>query len=287
MRTEVGGELPDQPLPRPAAILSTVRRGSVSDGTSFFARRWGIPLLTLVALVILTLAACGAQGRPPALGNAVQVTLHASGGSAPIGQATLTPAYGVHVVVYMHGALLPYDNPPTPVQIRQGGCYGPVVAPVTSNAPAGGSQVVVQPGDNLGANVAHAVDAKSYVVVLESTAPDAKVTACGHPLSERRQYFDLYPPTKVDQGVGLGIALFESIIITQVRVSLAAPTTQQPAQWSIHSGGCQGSTLASGAIAPGKATGSGTAFAPLDTQSWWLSVALNGAADGATCVKAG
>ena len=287
IETEAGGELPDQPLSRPAAVASLTQRGGRSGETSFLARRWGMPLLLLAALAAMTLTACGSQGRPPALGNSVQVTLRASVDSAPVGQATLTPAYGAHVVVYMHGALLPYDNPPTPVQLRQGGCYGPVVAPLTANAPTGGSQVLVRPDDKLGANVAHAVDEKWYVVVLASAAPDAKVVACGHPLSDRRQYFDLYEPTKVDQGVGLGIALFEGIVITQVHVSLATPAAQQPAQWSIHSGGCQGSTLASGVIAPGAATGGGTAFAPLDTQSWWLSVVLNGTAAGATCMKAG
>lgn len=253
-------------------------------------RRWRMaPLLlvALVALAMLTLAACGTRGQPPTLGKPVQVTLRANGDSAALGQATLTPTYGTHVVVYMHGGLVPYDSPQTPVQLRQGGCYGPVVAPVTSNAPAGDSRVTVQPAASKGANVAHAVDSNWFVVVLQSAAPNAAVTACGHPLSDLRQYFNLYEPTKVDQGVGLGIALFEVISITQVNVSLATPVAQQPAPWSIHSGSCQGSTLASGAIAPGASTGSGIAFATLDAQSWWLSVAANGAAGPATCVKAG
>lgn len=250
-------------------------------------RRGWVPLLLLVTLATMTLAACGSQGRPPALGKSVAITLRASGNAATFGQATLTPAYGAHVVVYIHGALVPYQAPQTPAQLRQGGCYGPVVAPLTANAPTGGSQILVQPDSKLGANVAHAVDSTWYVVVLESAAPNAPVIACGHPLSDRRQYFDLYQPDKVDQGIGLGIALFEGIVITQVHVALDAPATQQPAQWSIHSGGCQGSTLATGAIAAGTASGSGTAFAPLDTQSWWLSVALSGAAGQVTCVKAG
>jgi hypothetical protein len=252
-------------------------------------RRWIVPLLlmTLAALAMMTLAACGTRGKPPVLGKAVQVTLRANGDSAALGQATLTPAYGTHVVVYMHGELVPYGAPQTPVQIRQGGCYGPVVAPVTANAPAGGSSVAVRADANKGANVARAVDSNWYVVVLQSSTADARVIACGHPLSDLRQYFNLYEPTKVDQGVGLGIALFEVITITQVNVSLTSPTTQQPTQWSIHSGSCQGSTLASGTIAPGAASGGGIAFAPLDTQSWWLSVAENGAAGPDTCVKAG
>jgi hypothetical protein len=249
-------------------------------------RRWWLPLLLLAVLASVALAACD-QSNPPTLGKPVAVTLRGTSDSAALGQATLTPAYGAHVVVYMHGVLLPYANPQTPAQLRQGGCYGQVVAPLSANAPTGGSQVVAQPATNMGANVAHAVDSNWFVVVLQSAAPNAPVVSCGHPLSDQRQYFDLYEPAKVDQGVGLGIALFEGIIITRVHVSLAAPTTQQPAQWSIHSGGCQGSTLASGAIAAGATTGSGTAFAALDPQSWWLSVALNGATDPATCVKAG
>lgn len=255
-----------------------------------FARRWGMPLFLLVALATLLLTACGTQGNPPALGKSVQVSLRGSGDPTTLGQATLTPAYGAHVVVYMHGSLLPYENPQTPAQLRQGGCYGPVVAPLTSNASTGGSRAVVQPGTTMGANVGKALDQNWYVVVLASGAPNAPVTACGHPLSTRRQYFDLYQPDKVDQGVGLGIALFEGIVITQVRVSLTAPTAAtapQPAEWSIRSGGCQGSMLASGAITPGSATGSGIAFAPLDPQTWWLSVALGDGPGKAACVKAG
>jgi hypothetical protein len=252
-----------------------------------FTRRWWLPLLLLATLAAMALTACGTQGNPPALGTPVQLTIHASGDAATLGQATLTPAYGAHVVVYMHGALVPYGNPQTPAQLRQGGCYGKVVARLTANAPAGGSQTVVQAATDKGANVALPVDANWYVVVLTSAAPNAAVTACGHPLSDRRQYFDLYQPDKVDQGVGLGIALFEGIVITQVHVSLVAPTRKQPAEWSIRSGGCQGSALASGVIANGAVAGSGIAFAPLDAQSWWLSVAMDGSADSATCVKAG
>lgn len=250
--------------------------------------RWRIaPLFLLAMVAAITLSACGTRGNPPALGKPVQVTLSASGAAATLGQATLTPAYGAHVVVYMHGALVPYDSPATPAQLREGSCYGKVVAPLTSNAPTGDSAVVVQGGSDKGANVALPVDASWYVVVLQSAAPNAAVTACGHPLNNMRQYFDLYEPDKVDQGVGLGIALYEGIVITQVHVALAAPTTTQPAQWSIHSGGCQGSTLASGAIARGATSGSGIAFAPLDAKTWWLAVATDGAADPTACVKAG
>ena len=253
-------------------------------------RRWRLPLVLLFtqfALLALALAACGAQGRPPALGQPVQVTLRASSASATLGTATLTPAYGAHIVVYMHGAELPYASPQTPVQLRKGGCYGLVAAPLTANAPTGGAPVAVRPGATAGADVAQAVDENWYVVVLESAAPDAPVVACGHPLSERRQYFDLFKPSEVGQGVGIGVALLESIVITEVNVSLAAPTAQQPTQWSIHSGSCQGSTLASGSIASGAASGNGAAFVPLDAQSWWLAVDLNGASGQTTCVKAG
>ena len=253
----------------------------------YFAWRWLAPLFLLATLAAAALSACGTRGNPPALGKPVQVTLSAIGAAATLGQATLTPAYGAHVVVYMHGALIPYDNPQTPAQLREGSCYGKVVAPLTSNAPTGGSTVEVQDGSDKGANVALPVDANWYVVVLESAAPNAAVTSCGHPLNNMRQYFDLYEPDKVDQGVGLGIALYEGIVITQVHVALAAPTTNQPARWSVHREGCQGRALASGAIGSGAATGSGVAFAPLDTQTWWFAVALGGAADPTACVKAG
>jgi hypothetical protein len=246
-----------------------------------------LPLLLLLGtLTALALAACD-TGHPPALGKAVQVPLLASSNAVTLGQATLTPNYGAHLAVYMHGSLLPYDAPTTPAQLRQGGCYGKVVAPLSANAPTGGSRVTVHPDAKTGADVATAVNANWYVVVLKSAAPDALVGYCGHPLSDRRQYFDLYLPDRVDNGIGYGSVLIEGIVITQVRVSLATPATQHPAQWSIRSGGCQGSALASGTIAPGAATGSGTAFAPFDAKSWWLTVNLDGASSPAACVKAG
>ena len=251
-------------------------------------RRFGIAslLLALAALAVMVLAGCGTKGQAPTLAAPVQVTLHASGDSATLGHATLTPAYGTHVVVYMHGKLIPYSDPQTPVQLRLGSCYGQVVAPLTENAPTGGSQVEVRPDTQKGANVAHAVDANWYVVVLESSAPDAKPISCGHPLSDLRQYFDLYEPAKVDQGVGLGIALFESITITQVNVSLAK-ATPRATQWSIHKGGCAGGTLGSGPIAAEATTASGIVFAPLDTGQWWLALTPDGADAPAACVKAG
>jgi len=165
----------------------------------YFARRWVAPLFLLVTLAVIALSACGTRGNPPALGKPVQVTLSASGNATTLGQATLTPAYGAHVVVYMHGALVPYDSSQTPAQLREGGCYGKVVAPLTSNAPTGGSAVVAPGGSDKGANVALPVDANWYVVVLKSAAPNAAVTACGHPLNNMRQYFDLYEPDKVDR----------------------------------------------------------------------------------------
>src|SRR5690348_4299167 len=146
-----------------------------------FTRRWLAPLFLLATLAVIALSACGTRGNPPALGKPVQVTLNASGAATTFGQATLTPAYGAHVVVYMHGALVPYENPQTPAQLREGSCYGKVVAPLTSNAPMGGSGTVVQAATDKGANVALPVDANWYVVVLESAAPNAAVTACGHP----------------------------------------------------------------------------------------------------------
>ncbi len=73
-------------------------------------RRWWLPLLLLATLASVALAACD-QSNPPALGKPVAVTLRATGDSAALGQATLTPAYGAHVVVYMHGALRALREP--------------------------------------------------------------------------------------------------------------------------------------------------------------------------------
>jgi hypothetical protein len=244
-----------------------------------------MPLVALVTLALL-LAACGAQGAPPALGKPVQVTLRGSGDAASLGQATLTPISGAHVVVYLHGSELPYVTQ-MPALLRQGGCYGKDVAPLSANAPTRGAMVATQRDATRGVDVARGVDPAWYVVVLQSAAPDAKVAYCGHPLSERRQYFDLYLPDRVNNGIGYGSALLEGIAITQVQLSLAAPIAGQPAQWSLHSGGCQGATLASGAITPGVSTASGIAFAQLDPQAWWLSVAASDANGQTVCVKTG
>ena len=71
---------------------------------STVARRWWLRFSCWSRWPRSALSACD-QGSPPALGKPVQVTLSASGDAATLGQATLTPAYGAHVVVYMHGAL--------------------------------------------------------------------------------------------------------------------------------------------------------------------------------------
>src|SRR6185437_3169358 len=194
---------PQPPPPQGEGEPDTLRKPSPHRGgwpKAGRGLRWLAPLLLMVALAMIALSACGTQGSPPALGKPVQVTLSASGAATTLGQATLTPAYGAHVVVYMHGALVPYVSPQTPAQLREGSCYGKVVAPLTSNAPTGGSALEVQGGSDKGANVALPVDANWYVVVLESAAPNAAITACGHPLNNMRQYFDLYEPDKVDQG---------------------------------------------------------------------------------------
>jgi hypothetical protein len=241
-------------------------------------RGLGVLFALLVAGALLT--ACGTHGSAPPLPPTAHATLTAQGSSTRAGTATLTPAYGGRVVAYLGGKQIPYQNAQTPVQLRQGSCTGPVLAALTENAPGPtGSQAqsapALHPDAAGGVDIALNPDENWYIVVLDH-AGDARAQpiACGHPLSGKQQYFDLYPPDQGENGDAKGIALLQPQVYTQVAVSLDQPAGQNET-WAIREQSCGGTTVTAGTLANGARTASGTAFAPPDS-GWWISVAPDG-----------
>jgi hypothetical protein len=236
--------------------------------------------------VLLTVAACGSQGYAAPLTKPVRVTFTGQGTGRPAGAATLTPTYGAHFVVYLHGKQVPYHNPATPVELRKGGCNGMVIAALSDNAPAGKQGILALPDPKQGANVAIAPTPDLYVVVLAQAGnANAPAIACGSPLSERRQYFELWP-AGADRTVGIGTVLSESLVSTKLDISLDAPaTTAAPAAWSVRAGSCTGDTVASGTFPKGSATASGFIFQQLASDKWWLVLAPPG--QQGTCARVG
>lgn len=229
--------------------------------------------------VVFALAACGYQGNAPTLANtnAIGVTIQGGGAAHPGGSAIFAPAYAGHYIVYLQGKEVPYHDPATPVELRQGSCTGPVVGAVTDNAPAMAQAPALQASPDKGANVAIAPSADIYTVVLAQAGnPKAAAFACGNPLSNQRQYFELWP-AGANETVGIGTVLSESIVSTKVSITLDTPATAKaPISWSVRSGSCTGETLASGSVAAGSTSATGLVFQPLAGGKWWLTLAPTG-----------
>lgn len=238
----------------------------------------------------LVLTACGTQGYAPPLGKSARATLTNAADPGVTITASLTPAYATHVAVYFKGQPLPLTGAQTPAQLRQGSCFGPVVAPLSDgNAPAGVSStpdvkpvnsevntVTTAPDPAGGTDVDVAPGAQWYVTVLTKTNnPDAPVAACGSPLSERRQYFDLYPPQ--NNSIAIGNALQDPILATHITFSGPSLASAQPTSWAVHTDNCSGPVVASGSVSQNRAT----VFKALDAKTWWLSLTF--AADNVLC----
>jgi hypothetical protein len=249
------------------------------------ARRvaWLAPLVLLLAL-----AGCGTQGAAPTLGKAATATF---GGALP-GSLTLTPIASTHVVVYYLGKLIPYAGATTPVELRQGSCDGKVIAALTEATaapPPAGAAPVAQAGDGAkGVDVAAVVDVNVYVVILaHANDPNAAQLACGAPLNDKRQFFDLFTPGQGPNGAQLGLALIEPQVATRAQVRLSAPA---PAAltWSVYgSGACTGTPLAQGQIAQGGASGASVIFAATPASGWSVALAPTGASSPDACQKTG
>lgn len=226
------------------------------------------PLLALV-----TLAACGSQGYAPALGKTATIALVGSAGAQSLGSATFTPVYATHIATYYKGQQIPYDGAQMPVELRSGDCVGkPLAALTAATAAPIASALVVAPDAKSGVDVTTNASDNLYVVVRQqANDANAPLLACGHPLSDRRQYFDLYTPGQGSNGYSLGIALMEPIVATRVNVALASPAAATTT-WAVRSGSCAGAPLAQGQIAVGAKDASGVIFSALDASHWRLTL---------------
>ncbi|HEX8997445.1 MAG TPA: hypothetical protein VF812_15565 [Ktedonobacterales bacterium] len=231
-----------------------------------------VPLLAL-----LTLAACGTQGYAPKLGKPVTVALAGSASAQRLGSATFAPFYAAHVATYYKGKAVPFASAQTPVELRSGSCGGkPVAALTEATAAPVPDNPVVAPDAKSGVDVALATSGDLYVVVRQqANDANAPLLACGHPLSGRKQFFDLFTPDQGSNGYSLGIALMEPIIATRVNVAMASPA-QTPTTWAVRAGSCSGAPLAQGDIAAGARTGSGVVFAALASSHWRLTLTTSG-----------
>lgn len=237
-------------------------------------KRLAATALMVLAAVMAAVAGCGSKGYAPPLGKVIEVTLPDQRGTV-----TLTPALATHIAAYLRGQAIPYTGAATPVQVRAGGCGGKVVATLTQSPSTAPDSPAVQAAQGGGANVALAPDANWYVVVMDSNGPSAKVLACGNPLSDRRQYFNLYPPEQQD--VAIGTALIDPI--TGTGVDLKMPAAKTDTTWAVRRGGCGGEAVVSGTVSAGQTQGKAFVFATPDASGWWISL---GEGARATCVKA-
>lgn len=220
---------------------------------------------------LLALAACGSQGYAPKLGSATTVSLKGTSGQQ-IGSATFTPTYAMHLKTYYKGKEVPFTGAQIPLELRSGSCTGKPLANLTDAAAAPILNGPTVSGDPSGGVDVAAPMSDSLYVVVRDHANDANAAqlACGHPLSGRRQYFDLYTPGQGSNGYELGITMMEPIVATHVAVALASPATQA-APWSVRLDGCSGQALAQGQIAAGATSASGIIFAPLSAGKWTLA----------------
>lgn len=239
-------------------------------------------LLAGLALIAVAASGCGAKGyAAPTLGTSMSFNL------GTVGKANLTPFYAEHVVTYYPSSqAVPYANPKTPVQIRQGSCLGKVIVALTQGAPGpSGTAPVVQPAKT-GVNVALPQDTSQYVTVLAApNDPNAKALVCGHPLDGGRQYFDLFLPEQGANGYGRGLALMEPIVASRVTLAFDQPATSN-GTWILHDGSCTApsATLATGQFNAGEKSAQGIVFSA-PSSSWSLSVQEGSSAP--VCASAG
>jgi hypothetical protein len=250
------------------ARLSLSRRASPSRALL----RIRLRLISLCALLAaLALAACGTHGAAPTLGSPAQAVFVSASGGAHY-TVTLTPINALRVQVFYRGSALPFANPATPAELRQGSCFGPLVAALTEGVPPAGATSASAPDLAGGADVAVTPSANLYVDVrARASDPHAPVTSCGHPLSGLRQYFDLFPPS--NQDIAWGTALVDPTAATRLAVTSAAGTTPSVVGWAVNLGACSGATVGSGSGA------GGVIFRPLDTAAWWVTITFS---DGKT-----
>lgn len=248
-----------------------VRANKLKHGRSAVA---ALGTLALGAAVLL--AGCGSQGYAAPLEKTSTVAWQ----GVVAGSATLTPEYATHVEVFFPSSTaIPYANASTPAELRLTNCTGKFLTTLGDTTPttdaAGNAQLahplhVAQDAAG-GWDVSVPQSDKLYVAVLaHQNASSTNLVGCGHPLSARRQYFDLYPPSIGSNGSGLGIVKMEPISGTRIAVSLNAPHSSRTT-WALREGSCSGRELASGTLAAGATTGDGYVFSA-PASSWYMTV---------------
>jgi len=258
--------------------------------------------LSAAILALAALAGCGSRGFAPPLGKPTSIS--PQGVDGVTGNLVFTPIHAMHVAVYYEGHAVPTRGAQTPAQLRRGDCAGPLIAPLTDGNPAptptptpaptpistAPSPPVTRPDPAGGLDLALDTSADLYVVVLaRRDDPAAAVVACGHPLSGRRQYFDLYPPETGGNGIGRGTALMEPTLATRVDPNLlkTSAISGRIYGWEVRKDGCAGPVVATGTIGVSIPEDQRTLFATLDTARWWAVVTADGRQAFCAQVKAG
>lgn len=231
---------------------------------------------TFAAGAALLLAGCGSQGYAAPLPKTSTVSLQGT----VAGNATLKPEYATHVEVYYPSSTaIPYTDASTPVELRQSNCSGKFITTLGDTSPttdAAGNATLPHPlhvaRDAAGGwDVSLPQSDQLYVAVLaQQHAASNDLVACGHPLSQRRQYFDLYPPAVGSNGSGLGIVKMEPIQGTRISVSLPAPA-QSAVTWAVRAGSCSGSEVVAGTVPAGARAADGYVFAAPQS-SWYVTL---------------
>ncbi len=241
-------------------------------------------LTVLLALCLMLIAACGTHGAPPTLPKAVKLTLAPAGDVQLSGTIDFTPLAAMRVAIYFHGALIPTTGAKTPAQLRIGGCYKPITAPLTDgnipevaipgvSTPVATNWPPLHPDPAGGVDVPFASGADRFVTVTaRPNDPTAPVVDCGQPLSGNEQYFDLYPPEQGSNSIATASALVVPLSATRVTLAVKDGDAKlQPTAWAIHSGSCTGKTIDGGTIGADGAA-SQIVYAALNASTWQVVV---------------
>lgn len=236
-----------------------------------------------LALSILVIAACGTHGEPPTLSKAVTLTLAPTGDLQLTGTVTFAPLAAMRLQVYYHGKQIPVTGVTMPAQLRIGGCYNPIAAPLTDGnvpevtipgaTPTATNWPPLHPDPAGGVDVPIASGADRYVsITARAGNPTAPVIVCGQPLDNKEQYFDLYPPTTGSNSIATGSALVVPFSATRLTLSLKDGDAKvHPTAWAIRTGSCTGTVVESGTIGlDGAATQ--IVYVALNTATWQLVV---------------
>ena len=253
--------------------------------------RSGLPLrasvLALLAL-LLFIAGCGTEGNAPPLGKSGHASLTSPGSDVALASVVLAPLGALRITVYYRGKLVPTTGAQTPAELRENGCLGPLVAPISDGNPvlgggtpdttgtptpgAGTPLADYAPDPAGGTDVSFAPGANLYVVVYsQRDDPAAHILACGDPLSGQNQYFDLYPPQVLGSGVALGTALMTPIDATRLTFTIGQ-TALRPTTWAVRNGSCSGAVLARGLVDSSSSPVSAVIYRALGKNKWWVEL---------------